>query len=85
MSLCIKCKCFLPPGFTEETSDKKGYICIFCKRERDVLDYVYEGKQKQATKQEIVSEYRKFLKDLKDKPNIKKLIVQDAIKGEIIK
>lgn len=85
MAKCTVCKNWFPPGFTIRTSDNKENKCLFC--ERDVLDLEYideqSGVRKIASKFEIIREYEKFIKDLKDNPKVTQLIVEDAVKKEI--
>lgn len=78
---CTVCKQFLPPGFTKVTEDNKAAKCIFCERDTLELKYVDEnGKEQIASKFEIIKEYDKFIKQMKDNPQIKELILKDAIK-----
>ena len=75
MGQCKKCTAMLPPDFLIDMSPTEK-LCIFC--ERDITEIVYgEHKEKKATKQEIIEEYKKFLKMILVKNDILKNAVKE--------
>lgn len=76
MPLCSKCKKFFPPQFVKKLSGN-DYLCIFC--ERGVNEIKYGPlKSKTATRDQIVKEYQKFVKRIREDSNI----LKRTVKGE---
>jgi len=73
MAQCIVCKSWMPPGFTKSTPDGLARKCLFCEQEKDNISI----DNKNVNKQWVVDEYKKYLNEQKDKPNVKKLIFPD--------
>jgi len=84
MPQCSVCREFYPPGFTEFTEDGIGRKCIFCRREKDYIEYEDPdtGQKKFYTKNQLIKEYKKFTKDILNKPDMQKIILKDAFTGD---
>lgn len=78
MGQCVLCKQFFPPGFTEETEDGKAKKCIFCEREKDEIEYIVDDKVYHLKKNDIINEYKKYIKQVAEKPNVKKIISEEG-------
>jgi hypothetical protein len=80
MPQCVLCREFVPPGFAEWTDDGLAKKCIFCRREKDHVEYEDPdtGQKKFYTKKQLVEDYKKFTKDILDKPDAQKIILKDA-------
>jgi len=79
---CVKCQQFFPPGMTIETTDGKANMCLFCEQDKSKLRFITNpetGESETYSKQHVIDEYKKYLKQVKENPNVKKLIVDDAI------
>lgn len=78
---CVLCNGIFPPGYTNLTEDGKAAKCVFCERETDTITVQNpdNGLIHTYTKQEVMDEYLKYLKQIEDNPDIKKLIVDDAV------
>ncbi len=77
MPRCFQCKEMLPPDLCEPTGPGT-HICIFCKNK---VSYIKYGNE-EMTKEYAINDYKKFLYELKENPNVKKLIEQGNEKGE---
>lgn len=81
MSMCDKCRNFLPPGFVMDVNPEtqeplKGNLCIFCIKNTKYIDY---GNGKRATKKEVIKEYDIFLKKMKENSHVlKESMVKEA-------
>jgi methionyl-tRNA synthetase len=80
--ICDKCRKIFPPGFVESSDPYtgeqfKGNFCIFCARDKDVL----EVKGRKITKNEILKEYEIFLKKVKENTSL----LKDGAHGKPIK
>lgn len=62
MPQCAKCRDFFPPDFCVMAEDEDK-LCLFCKR--DIKEIKYSD-NKVVTREEIVEEYKKFTKMLKE-------------------
>ena len=84
MPQCSVCREFYPPGFTEFTEDGIRRKCIFCRREKDYIEYEDPdtGQKKFYTKNQLIKEYKKFTKDILNKPDMQKIILKDAFTGD---
>lgn len=81
MAQCCICNKILPPGYTNPTEDNKAAKCLFCERETDTLTLQNpeNGLIQTYTKQQVADEYMKYLRQIKENPDVKKLIVDDAV------
>lgn len=68
MPRCVVCNSFLPSFLVErmDYNDNDSYKCVFCIREKDVIEYVKNGKLKRLFKREAVNEYRKYINQIVD-------------------
>lgn len=80
MPKCVVCQTVLPPEFLTPTEDELAKKCLFCIRGMDTIEYFSEteNKQMKATKTETSREYKEFLNELSDIPNVKDIL--DIIK-----
>ena len=82
---CVICNQFFPPGLTVTTKDKKAVMCQFCIEGKDKIalpDDSRQGGVRVCTKKEIVEDYKKYIKQIKDNPNVKKMVVDDMVKKQ---
>lgn len=81
MAQCVTCNQIFPPSFTQPTSDYKAAKCVFCEREISSVTITdpRTGQDVTYTKQEVVDEYLKYLKEMSERPDIKKLIIDNAV------
>ena len=60
-------------------------MCQFCIEGKDKIALPDDSKQggvRVCTKTEIVEDYKKYIKQIKDNPNVKKLVVDDMVKKQ---
>lgn len=77
---CVLCKDLFPPGYTNITEDGKANKCLFCERETDsIVLTTPETGTMQITKKKIVDDYLKYLKQVAENPNIKKMVIDDVV------
>jgi hypothetical protein len=72
MPKCVKCNAFFPPDFVDEVpKHPEDKMCIFCMNNIGEIRY---GKNKslRATRQDIIEEYKKFMRMLREKQDILK-------------
>ena len=78
MGMCYLCKSILPPDVMIGTMHDGVQECAFCKSGKDPItledDY---GNTRKVTKQEMMGRYKEFTKKVKDRPELKKLLVKD--------
>jgi len=75
MPKCVKCNAYFPPDFVDEISPTEK-MCIFCMNNINEIRY---GKNKslKATRQDIIEEYKKFLRMVRERNDV----LRDAVKG----
>lgn len=75
MSQCVLCKNYYHPDFMLMV-DEDVYTCVWCYSERNVINIEDDntGKQRKVTKEEASRAYLEYLRQLKDHPNIKKIL-----------
>ncbi len=64
MPQCAKCRDFFPPEFCVE-AEEDDKLCLFCKRDIPKIRYG-DSQEKEATREEIVADYKLFTKMLKE-------------------
>lgn len=66
MSLCVVCKEFYPPGFTEPIPGTKYHKCKFCEQGKDSIlsPSRIDGGLQWDVKSNIVNQYRDYLNHL---------------------
>ena len=81
MAQCVFCNGFYPPSFTERTEDGKASKCVFCVREIKTVEAVNPATNEleRYTKENVINEYKRYLKQVMESPNVKQLIVDDAV------
>jgi len=83
--LCVKCRQLLPPGFTSLTEDGENSICLFCQRETNT--YRHEnpdtGEVQVLSKEQIVDEYYKYLKQVKENPKVRDQLVNQHVNQNV--
>ena len=85
MPKCQKCYQFYPPDFmrdiegTEGTPDQEDRQCVFCMLDKNVINFTGKnGKEEQYSKKQCQNDYKKFLKELKSKTNIAKVLAKGS-------
>ena len=68
MPKCRKCNEFLPPDLTEPIVGE--HLCIFCKTGSNIIRY--NGTE--MSKEWAINDYKKFLYELSQNPDVKKLV-----------
>jgi hypothetical protein len=76
MPKCANCSEFLSPELCRETEDGLAKICVFCSRGIDSIKYFSgtEGTEKTYSKKEAVEDYKRYINELAEKPNVKKIV-----------
>lgn len=87
MGKCIKCSEWFPPDYVflietkeESESGEDIFKCVFCERDIEEVTIVEDatGKEEKYKKEDVIKDYKIFLKKLKEdyekKGNIKKII-----------
>jgi len=59
--------------------DKDGQLCVFCKVGKDKITVQEKGGDVIYTKEQAVKNYEKYLKVLRDKPEIKKHFAEEGV------
>lgn len=79
---CVTCNGLFPPGMTEFTEDGKAAKCHFCIQDKKKIEFVdpESGQSVTYSKQHVIDEYDRYLKQVSENPDVKKLIVDDAVK-----
>ena len=74
MSRCIMCHDFFPPDFLT-TLEKNDKMCLWCEGGIKLLSYKDDkGKTLNVTREQVVKEYKEFMKLLLEKKNIRKIV-----------
>lgn len=94
MPKCAKCQEIFPPNYTEtienSSRDSQGDFpqhCIFCKLGINEVERETENKSgiyTKYTKQECLTDYKIFLKNLKDNRNVKDILEKTSFSPRII-
>lgn len=81
IGLCFKCRKFFAPTLMFPLSDE-DQECIFCNTGKDTILYKKDGEgvTKNYTRQEAAEDYQKFLRMLKDKPAVSKIVAEEGAK-----
>jgi hypothetical protein len=74
MPLCSKCRNFFPPQFVKKVTNT-DYLCVFCEKGVDEITYG-TGNVKKITKDQVVNEYKKFIRMVKEDSNVLKRSVK---------
>ena len=81
MGQCMKCKEFLPPDFLDRIQPGNTPICHFCQKGSGL---VFGEGSIMYNKNEVVTDYKRFMAELKDSQNITQkitnLTVESAVK-----
>lgn len=77
MGLCQKCHEFIPPDFMMENA-----MCAFCKKETYII---FNNEGVCFHKQDVVTDYKILLSELKDAQSIKDAFVKTVIRAEGLK
>lgn len=94
MPQCVKCNEFFPPNYTEAIQGSKPdhegnhpQECIFCKLNVSEVERETShnsGKYTPYTKQQCVSDYKAFIKKLKERANAKDILKKaDSFEGGV--
>jgi hypothetical protein len=81
MGKCVKCNMFYHPDWMleEEIRGDMVKVCVFCKLDKTELTVIDEETQKVkevVTKDQAVTNYRKYLERLSHKPRIAEILVK---------
>ena len=76
MPQCAKCGNFFPPDVMMP-ADPGDFLCVFCHRDTDEVRYG-ENNEHVIGRKEIVEEYKIFMKQLKDSPNVSKALAEKS-------
>lgn len=82
MPKCEKCLNFYPPNYTKIIPDKgvkeDGTMpqqCVFCELSIDSVEIEFEtGKYRKYTKEECITDYKKFIRKMKDQGSVKDIL-----------
>lgn len=94
MPKCVKCQEVFPPNYVDiiegsepEVDGEYPKECIFCKLGIDKVERETEkdsGKYQDYTRAECLSDYKKFLRRLKDNQNVKEILKKAENSSRII-
>ncbi len=94
MPKCVKCQEMFPPNYVDIIEGSKPEVdgeypkqCIFCRLEIDKVERETEknsGKFQDYTRAECLSDYKKFLRSLKDNQNVKEILKKAEDSSRII-
>ena len=74
MGQCVKCRGFYYPELmVYADKKKKDQMCLFCKTEKQAVEFGVGDRKCQITKEQAQKDYKIFLKQLAEKPTIKNL------------
>ncbi len=74
MGKCLKCYELLPPQFLNDNK-----VCLYCELDKKVIVYGEAPDIKTKKKEDVVKEYKIFLRMVKDKNDI----LKKAVKGDV--
>jgi len=75
MAKCVICNNFFPPGWTEPV-DTNAVKCLFCLRQVNVI--TLQGKD--YSKKDVIKEYKTYIKQMAESPDIKNMIIDEKVK-----
>lgn len=85
MGKCIKCYDMFPPQYMREIEgvEEKIFQCVFCQVGKNYVTIMKEDNtEEKYTKAKCIKEYKMFLKQLKETPNIAEKLAKNKIKIE---
>ena len=85
MGKCCKCFSIFPPQYMRELEgvEEEVYQCVYCKLGKDyVMVLMEDGKEIKYMKSSCIKDYKMFLRQLKETPNIAEKLAKNKIKIE---
>lgn len=85
MSKCQRCYHFYPPQYMREIEGVEEDVkqCVYCQQGKDYVMIMKEdGSEQRYTQKQCIKDYKRFLKQLKETPNIAEKLAKDDIKLE---
>jgi len=84
MGKCCRCYDMFPPQYMREIKEGVNvFQCVFCQHGKNYVMIMKEdGSEEKYTKVKCIKEYKMFLKQLKETPNIAEKLAKKQIKLE---
>jgi len=83
MGKCQKCYSYFPPQYMREIEGAKigDFQCIYCERGKDYVTIIKDDNsgEEKYTKKQCISDYKLFLKKLKESSNVAEKIAKRKI------
>jgi wyosine [tRNA(Phe)-imidazoG37] synthetase (radical SAM superfamily) len=78
MPKCVTCGGFFPPNLSIlKNKDLNDHVCIFCERGLNEVTINIKGYNEVYTKEQCERDYKQMLRELKDRPNIAKVLAKN--------
>jgi hypothetical protein len=85
MGKCVRCFSLFPPQYMRELEGVAVDVtqCVFCQHGKDYVMIMKEdGSEEKYTKKQCIKDYKMFLKQLKETPNIAEKLAKNKVKIE---